>query len=91
MTWFVEERTPLGHWSPRLYHDEAPSRATPDGKRTFRADPVKVIDGLACYSVEAIATILSPDGALYGKVSQSDWATFLASPPNTVLTVKEAA
>lgn len=91
MTWFVEERTPTGRWSPRLYHGEAPSSTTPDGKRRFRDVPVKVIPALTRYPVEVIRMILSPDGRYHGQIEQHEWAQFLAAPSSTTLILKDAA
>ena len=45
MKWFVEERNFHGGWNPAVYYSkEPPSQQTTSGKRTFRKDPVKIVD-----------------------------------------------
>lgn len=79
MTWFVEIKSPLGRWMPTLHHGEKPSPQTVDGKRTFRADPVKVHPALADQPLDLLALIYGQDGALNG-IDPVPFAAFLNQP-----------
>lgn len=60
MTWFVEEMTPRGTWTPVLYHGDRPTKRRADGAtRRFRREPRKLPAHLRGEKLEHIAKLMA--------------------------------